>query len=820
MLLLHLFFIKISHINMKIIKSTSILIFIATVFGFSKAKAQVSFGNSQLFNTEWLFNLGNTPEAKNVKFDDSNWRSITLPHDWSIEGTPSSELASCTGYLPGGIAWYRKHFKIIDDKAKHYIYFEGIYNRSEVYLNGHLLGKRPNGYISFMYDMTPYLKKEDNILSVRVDHSKYADSRWYTGSGIYRNVWLISAGKTHFAQWGLSYNTINISNEKATVNINFKIDKSNKPADMLKVNATLIDASGKEITNSVVDINDKCTFTVLKPYLWSTTNPYLYKVKVQLLCNNTVIDTTSLRIGIRSLQFDANKGFALNGEWMKVKGVCIHHDAGVLGSAVPHDVWYRRLLTLKKMGVNGLRMSHNVQSPDIYDLADEMGFLIMDEGSDEWEFAKRKWIKGWNQGTPGYDGTFDFFEKWIDTDITDMVRRDRNHPSVFLWSVGNEVDYPNDPYTHPILNGDNAGISQPMYGGYKKDAPRAERIGVIAKRLAACIRKEDTSRPVTGAMAGVMMSNQTDYPNAIDICGYNYTENRYIEDHKDYPKRIIYGSETSTNLSSWKAVRDNEHIFGHFIWTGIDYLGESGAWPSRGLNTGLVDFSGFIKPRGRFFQSLWSTKPMAYIGTQPVRNNNDRIDGRDNNLSTDAWDSWNYQEGQIIRVLCYTNQPYAHLLLNEKEVGKKKKYDDTTGIIYWDIPYEQGILRVEGIDEKGNALAYYEIKTNGEAKQLHAYIDRQGYNINSTIVHVILDIEDSKCNRVLQYNKEAKCEVLEGGKLLGLENSNNFDMSAPKLNHRTAHRGRLLAYIQKTEPKQRTKVRFSAEGFTPVEIEF
>jgi len=787
--------------------------------------AQVGFGNPTLFNDNWEFTLNESPTLPST-----DWKKVDVPHDWSIEGTPSRELASCTGYLPGGIGWYRKTFTISDTNPKHYIYFEGVYNRSEVYLNGHLLGKRPNGYVSFMYDMTPYLKAGANQLSVRVDHSRYADSRWYTGSGIYRDVWLISAPETHFALWGVSYEAKNVSKEKAALQVKVEIEKG-QTAGKLTTKATLIDNTGKKLQSSEAPVNSQLSilnFQLNKPNLWSINTPYLYTLHVDLLADGKVVDQTDTRVGIRSLQFDPNRGFALNGEWMKVKGVCIHHDAGVLGAAVPREVWHHRFVSLKEMGVNAIRMSHNMQAPDVYDLADEMGFLIMDEGSDEWEFPKRKWLKGWNQGTPGYDGTYDFFEEWIDRDIADMVRRDRNHPSVFLWSVGNEVDYPNDPYSHPILDGGNAGINQPMYGGYKKDAPRAERIGTIAKRLATIIRNIDPSRPVTGAMAGVVMSNQTEYPEAVDICGYNYTENRYIEDHKAYPKRIIYGSETSTNLAAWKAVRDNPHIFGHFVWTGYEYLGESGAWPSRGLGTGLIDFAGFLKPRGHFFASLWCTQPVAYIGTQAIRGGNNQWGGNNRgnrngrvNLSTDAWDNWNYQEGQTIRVLCYTNQPYARLLLNNREVGEKKERDDNTGIIYWDVPYEAGTLRVEGLDKSGQATTHYEVRTHGEAAKVTAkkliYAETSKEKTQK-VFHVLINIVDAQGIQVLDYRKDVKCEVISGGKSLGLENANNSDMSAPKQNHKNANRGQLLAYILRTNPAETAKIRITADGLEPIEI--
>ena len=813
-----------------------IISLMAMLFLPSALCAQVGFGTSQLFNDSWLFSLTDEAGYKESAYKDSGWRTLSLPHDWSVEGTPSRELASCTGFLPGGIGWYRKHFDSsmkTDDKL--YIYFEGVYNRSEVYLNGHLLGKRPNGYISFMYDLTPYLVNGDNVLAVRVDHSKYADSRWYTGSGIYRDVWLVNAPETHLAQWGVSYWAKNVSKQKADLDVTVEVDKGK--ASNLSVKVSLLDADGKQVATAQTTASDiknssannqlsiaNCQLSINQAlHLWSTDTPYLYKLKVELLSAGKVIDKTESPIGIRSLRFDPDHGFYLNDQQMKVKGVCIHHDAGVLGAAVPREVWKRRFLSLKQMGVNGIRMSHNVQAPDVYELADEMGFLIMDEGSDEWEFPKRKWIEGWNRGTPGYDGTFDFFEEWIDRDIADMVRRDRLHPSIFLWSVGNEVDYPNDPYSHPVLDGGNAAISQPMYGGYKKDAPNAERIGIIAKRLAKIIRSLDPSRPVTGAMAGVVMSNQTEYPEAVDVCGYNYTEGRYIEDHKAYPKRIIYGSETSTNLAAWKAVRDNEHIFGHFVWTGYEYLGESGAWPSRGLGTGLIDFSGFLKPRGWYFASLWRTDPMVYAGTQAVRNNNFGGFGGNNNnnrggrvnLSTDAMDSWNCQDGQTVRVLCYTNQPYAQVKVNGNIVGEKKERDDQNGIIYWDVPYAAGTLTVEGIDASGKVTATYDVKTYGEAARIATRIEGEAAD---RVKHLLIEVVDANGNRVLNARQDVTVEVISGGRLLGLENANNGDMSAPKQNHRNANRGRLLAYVERANPATLAKVKITAEGMPAVEV--
>lgn len=779
----------------------------------ASASAQVSFGDAKLFNEGWLFNLADDSLAQNEKYNDGKWRKLDLPHDWSVEGQLSPTLASCQGYLPAGIGWYRKHFTVSDNAPKHYIYFEGVYCRSTVYLNGKKLGYRPNGYASFMYDMTPYLKNGENVLSVRVDHSQLADSRWYTGSGIYRDVWMVSAPETHFSQWGLGWKATNISKSQAIIEVEESIDNATSG---LEWKVTVYDADGKQVAEGKKACDAKSAKQTMKlkinnPKRWELNAPYLYTLKSQLLSNGKEIDKASTRLGLRTLRFDANTGFYLNEKNMKVKGVCLHHDAGVLGAVVPKDVWRRRLMNLKEMGANGIRMSHNPQAPIVYDLCDELGFLVMDEGSDEWEFPKRKWVSGWNAGTPAYYGTFDFFEEWIDRDVADMVRRDRNHPCVFLWSVGNEVDYPNDPYSHPVLDGGNAAINQPMFGGYKKDAPNAERIGKIAKRLAAVIRSIDTSRPTTGALAGVVMSNQTEYPDAIDVVGYNYTENRYDTDHKLYPKRIIYGSETGVGYNNWKDVRDRKHIFGQFIWTGTDYLGESGRWPSRGLNTGLLDFGSFKKPRGWFRASLWSEKPITYIGTYPVRQQGAGRGGNQNRvqLSAEAMDTWNYEDGQNVRVVCYTNSPKARLLLNNKVVGEVKDKDDAVGMIYWDIPFAAGTLVAEGLNAKGDVESSYNITTSGRPYQIIATAEESQLEGKGRVAHVVIQVVDENGVVVKLADNDITCRVQGAGKLLGLEGSNNTDMTDYTDNHQRVYNGRLLAYIQSTGSGE-IKMQFSS----------
>lgn len=809
------------------------------------AMAQVSFGDASHFNNQWLFNLKDEAAAVKNDFDDHKWRKLDLPHDWSVEGQLSPDMASCTGYLPAGIAWYRKHFTLADGKisdsvltkevnARTYIYFEGVYNRSEVYLNGNLLGVRPSGFASFLYDMTPYLKEGENVLAVRVDHSRNADSRWYTGSGIYRDVWVVTAPEVHLAQWGTGYAATKITNAQANVAVEVAVDNAAAAKGGLQVKVEMFDANGKSVAkrNAAVKTAEGAKTTlnlsVAKPHRWTLDDPYLYTIKTQLVMGGKVIDGNEIKAGIREIKFDANKGFALNGNWMKVKGVCLHHDAGTLGAVVPEAVWERRLIKLKEIGVNAIRCSHNPQAPVLYDLCDRLGLLMMDEASDEWEFPKRKWVEGWNQGTPAFDGTYDFFEEWIDRDVTDMVRRDRNHPSIIMWSIGNEVDYPNDPYSHPILNGDN-DINQPMFGGYDPERPNAERIGKIAKRLAACVRSVDTSRPVTGALAGVVMSNQTEYPEAVDIVGYNYTENRYDEDHKTYPTRVIYGSENGVGYDAWTAVRDKDFIFGQFIWTGTDYLGESGRWPSRGLHTGLLDFGSFAKPRGHFRASLWCETPVCYVGTyinrpMPARGNRPARQF----ISTEAEDVWNYEAGQNIRVVCYTNAAQAKLMLNGKQVGEMKPYDMSNGVIYWDVPYEAGKLTAVACDKDGKEVATYAIETSGRPYELRARFDNVEGNTTGNVAvldkdainHIIVEVFDENGKKVKLADNNITCRVMGPAKLLGLENSDNTDMGNYRDNMQRVFQGRLLTYVRSGNEAGKVTVQFSSPLLKGTEISF
>ena len=418
-------------------------------------------------------------------------------------------------------------------------------------------------------------------------------------------------------------------------------------------------------------------------------------------------------------------------------------------------------------------------------------------------------------GTPGFQGSYDIFKEWGEIDLADLVRRDRNHLSLFAWSIGNEVDYPNDPYSHPVLGGEKAGFTQASYGGYNPDAPDAMELGDIAKRLAKVVKKYDHTRPVTAGLAGVAMSNETEYPAALDIAGYNYTEDKYDSDHQKYPDRVIYGSENRHDIPAWKATRDREHIFGQFLWTGIDYLGESGRWPSRGFYSGLLDFGGFIKPRGYFRQSLWSDKPMAYLGTYPVQGG-DR--GRESAPSMDAWPVWNYREGQTIRVVCYTNAVKAKLLLNGAEVGETKEYDDNTGILFWDIPYNPGKLEVVGLDKENNPVSGYSIQTSKRPHALKVVQVDKEIKSNKGVAHIVVQVVDEDGIPVMLSDDEVTCRISGPARLLGLEASNNSDMSDYTDNRHRVFHGRILAYVQATGEAGEIKISFTSPWLEPVEI--
>jgi beta-galactosidase len=799
-----------------------IMILFFVVFAGCSIAPQPTGRETKNFNLDWKFYKGDVSGGQTISFDDSGWRDLDLPHDWSIEGPFSKDNYSCTGYLPGGIGWYRKEFKIPNGykNKKIFISFDGIYNNSEVWINGTWLGERPNGYISFEYDLTPYLKfGGKNLIAVKVDHSKYGDSRWYTGSGIYRNVNLVVTDPVHIRQWGIYAAPINVSAESATLNIEVNIvNESAGSADISVTNVLLIstDTVGKRTekltlnAGSSAGVKQQMKFNNVA--LWTTDKPALYSL-VTIVQGNGIFDKQTTKIGFRDIKFDADKGFFLNGINMKLKGICMHHDAGTLGSAVPREEIARRLDILKEMGCNAIRTSHNPFSPDFLDLCDEKGILVIDEAFDEWELPKKKWLQGWNVGTPGKEGYAEYFKEWAKKDLQDFILRDRNHPSVILWSIGNEVDYPNDPYTHPVLNTE---ANPQTWAKFSESLPHAGRLGEVARELVAVIKELDLTRHVTAGLASALMSNETGYADALDVTGYNYQEFRYEPDHKKYPARPLYGSENGMTLEMWNYVTDNDYVMGQFLWTGFEYLGEAGRFPVRSNTAGVIDLAGNKKPEFFFRQSLWSDKPMVFLGTT------DRLTDRG---PVSLWAHkrveplWNYDDGKIISVNAFSNCDEVELFINSRSLGTKKMADFKNRTITWDIPFEKGTLKA--VARKGGIeSASYELKTTGSPTVIAARCDDPALKADrQDITHVFVTLCDEAGNTVYTANYEITCEITGPARLLGMEDSNPANIEDYKDNKQNAFHGKLLIYLQSLDKPGPVTIKLSSPGLSDAIVE-
>lgn len=776
-----------------------------------------------LFNDGWRFNYGDVNGAEEPAFNDAHWRQLSLPHDWSIEQPFGKQWASATGYLPGGIGWYRKTFRVPAAwKGKSiFVDFDGVYNNSEVWINGHYLGKRPNGFVAFSYDLTPYLiYGKENKIAVKADHSKFADSRWYTGSGIYRDVHLTITNPVHIAKWGVTFHAIPVSASlaKARIRVNIVRGKAAKleirtiiKDPVGKIAGTLrkpVTISGNAVVTSLADIDIK------DPVLWSVESPSLYSLQVKLIADGVEVDEWSDEVGIRSFAFDADKGFSLNGQSMKLKGVCIHDDAGVLGVAVPEEVWVRRLHLLKQAGCNSIRMSHNPHAEYLYRLCDKMGFLVMDEAFDEWESGKNKWISGWNKGTPGKDGYHEYFAEWSVRDIEAMVLRNQNRPSIIMWSIGNEIDYPNDPYSHEVLSN---GRNPQIYGkGFLPDHPPASRLGELSAALVKAVKDLDTTRPVTAALAGVVMSNTTSYPGNLDIVGYNYQEYRYDSDHIVYPKRIIYGSENGMQFTNWMAVAKQDFISAQYLWTGIDYLGEAGQWPTRSNGAGLLTLGGFPKPEYYFRQSLWSDSVVLYLGTSPVSKREDN----GNWSQKRAEPQWNRYDGDSVSIRCFSNAEQVEVFVNGRSLGRLSRDAAHNGIYTWNTVYVTG--KVEAKAYSGKMLVQARVlKTAGKAASIKTSVfGHPLINDKDALVQMEVRITDDAGTELYRPGTPVTVKVEGAAKFIGMENSNAADTSDYHSVTKPVINGPLIVYVKPDGSNGRFSIRLSSPGLPSVVQEF
>lgn len=754
-----------------------------------------------LMDIGWKFSLTDTIGAEKPGFSDSKWRTLNLPHDWSIEGEFSDKEATGGGggYLPTGIGWYRRHFNIAaaDLKKNIWIEFDGVYQNSDVWINGHHLGHYPNGYMSFYYDLTAKLKKGENIITVRVDNSFQPNTRWYSGSGIYRHVWLSIADPLHIAQWGTYITTPKAEAGSATVNVVTSLVNNNKISKEAVIRSIILDAKGNEVARieSPVKIDPSGQtktaqqLTVSSPSLWSVESPVLYTMQSIVLEKGKIIDQQQSDFGIRDIKYDVNKGFLLNGKHVKLNGVCLHHDAGSVGAAVPEAMWVRRLQVLKDMGCNAIRTSHNPVAPEFLDLCDKMGFLVQDEIFDVWKSAKVKWDYS------------NYFDQWSQHDLLNFIHRDRNHPSVVMWSAGNEIGEQKQERGHEIL-----------------------------RPLIETFHHEDPTRLVTTGNDNIAADNgsaRLPFLEMLDIVGYNYVdrwhERRelfYSIDRHDHPnwkmtgtesvsiqgvRGNYYGFDSSTvrpaNFASvvraeqlWKFVSLHDYVIGDFMWTGIDYLGEA-RWPNKNSSSGVIDLCGFPKDAYYFYQSQWTEKPMIHLAPH--------------------W-NWKGREGQVIQVLAYTNCDTVELFVNGKSFGMKSidfprqgnsggwnRYDqplinNSTGDLHltWDVPYAAGTIKAVG--RKGGKIVVEEaLQTTGAPAGIRLSADRNNINADGKDVsHIKVEIIDEKGNMVPDANNNVTLTVEGAGNLIGFDNGNPRDHTAMKSPKRNAFNGLALAVIQ------------------------
>lgn len=564
------------------------------------------------------------------------------------------------------------------------------------------------------------------------------------------------------------------------------------------------------MSHAVIQV--KNTGTIPNPMLWSPEVPCLYTIKTYFSYEKSY-QVHEMKVGIRSFRFHPDKGFYLNGNPYLFKGVCLHHDAGCLGAAVNYEVWCRRLIKLKKMGCNAIRMSHNPHTPELYALCDVLGFLVIDEAFDEWEGPKNKWWQGHNVYPPKHQGYYTDFPIWHERDLIDMILRDRNHPSVILWSIGNEIDYPNDPYCHPTFtemtrnNDNNKPESEHMY---HSDRPNMERLTALAKHLCNIVKSVDTTHPVTLAAAFPELSAKLGFISSLDVVGYNYKENLYEEHHLAFPDKPFFGSENGHRLKDWKSVTDNQYISGQFLWTGIDYLGEAHGWPIHGSGAGLMTLAGFEKPGYYRRQSLWSTEPMIHLTT--VRKTDSCVTSWGETTSDPyacefaaSCENWNYCAGELVTVKCYTNLKSIELSLNGKSLGTYEK-DFNQDCIITTIPFQPGILTAKG--RENDTCVSHSLYTTLTA----CYMEIQEYVLSKEVMKIITDVVgyynpihqlevtmlDGNGRRVY-HDSSLLTVTIQNGTLLGIENGDLADVTEYTANYRRVYNGQLILYVAEND---------------------
>ena len=690
----------------------------------------------QNFDAGWLFLLADSSQMSDADYQDSWWRRLDVPHDWAIEGDfyVSNPSGASGGALPGGVGWYRKHFSINQETItnnRYFLEFDGVYMNSTVYVNGQKAGFRPYGYSSFEYDITPYVHEGDNVVAVRVDNSDQPNSRWYSGCGIYRHVWLTKTHPIHVRHWGVYVHDGKV-----------EVDYENPTRQKVTVKNMLLDADGKVVARST---GQSSYLSPLTSHLkkWSCEDPYIYKVRTQLIAGGKVVDEVETTTGFRDFRFDAKTGFWLNGQNFKLNGVCEHHDFGCLGAALHEDALHRKLLKLKAMGVNAIRSSHNPPAPELLNMCDTMGLIVMDESFDMWR--RRKTQNDYAR----------FFDEWHERDLTDLVVRDRNHPSVLMWSIGNEVLEQWSSAEADTLTLEQANLI--LNAGH--DASTLAKDGelsvqsLLTQHLADIIKRYDTSRPITAGCNEPDPNNHLFKSGAIDLVGFNY-HHQWVKDvPKNFPDKPFIFSESvsalqtrgyylmpsdsiivapkewwmpytdpsfmcsaydnmhaswsSTHEQTWDVVKHSPYVGGQFIWTGFDYIGEPTPYgfPARSSYFGIIDLAGFPKDSYYLYQSEWTQKPVLHL-----------------------FPHWNWLPGQTVDMWCYYNHAdEVELFINGKSQGTRTK-DDHTYHVMWRVAYEPGEVRAVARKD-GKVVREQTIRTAGQPDHIRLSVDYQGRDL-------------------------------------------------------------------------------------------
>lgn len=753
-----------------------------------------------LFDFDWKFKAGAAEGAQAPEFDDHAWRAVDLPHDMSIEGPFDEKLQGgrTNGFRPIGGGWYRKAFRLDpgDQGRRVFIEFEGVFNNSEVWLNGHSLGRRANGYVSFFYDLTPHLKAQgDNVLAVHFDNNTVKSSRWYTGSGIYRHVWLLKTAPLHVPVWGTYVATPKVSAEESQVAIQTRVRNEEAQARECELVTEIRDGQGKVVatatSKATAPASGETTFTqtitVPRPALWSPESPAMYAAVSTVRSAAGVQDVYETPFGIRTVAFSPTEGFLLNGKKVMLKGFCIHHDLGCLGAAAFDRGFERRLEIMKSMGVNALRLSHNPHAPALLDMCDRMGVLVLDEAYDKWSGQ--------------YGGFTEDFEQTWRRDLGDFIARDRNHPSVFLWSVGNEV-------VDSQLHGPDYGVA-------------------ALKRLVAFVHQVEPSRKVTCALyparargvkwdAGKAFdeSEPAEMSFAMDVTSCNYTQRFFARDHAKYPNLIFLISEAATNggARAWFEF-DHAYTTGVFYWGGIDYIGEAFGWPGKGWARGFVDTCGFIKPIGYYLASTYAETPMVRLAVKDPRPGS-AIVWNDVKLDWEPVEShWNWAGQQKpLTVYAYTNSETVELQLNGKSLGVKKLADCPQMLMKWDVPFEAGTLKAIA-RQGGKVVATHELKTAGPAARITLQPDRPALKADGQdLAHVRVVVTDQNGIRVPGAESLVRFRVSGAGRLAGVDSGNLLSSEPWQASQRTASKGEALLVVRAGRQPGKIQVTAEAEG--------